>query len=729
MAIDIGPRIGIDGEAQFRKELETINQKCKTLASEMKAVTTQFSGNEKSQEALTAKARVLSQQIVTQTSKIAELKQGLIQATAKFGDADARTLKWKQAVNEATAQLNTMKSDLGKSDRAVDELNDTMEEGSEQALSFGDVLKANLASDAIVAGVKKVAGVIKDLFMDAFDYNKGMENAKTDFKVMLGDAEKAEQLVSSLKGISSKTPFELTDLTSATKTLLAFNVTAEDSTGVLTQLGDISLGNANKLETLSRAYGKMNSSGKVTLESINMMIDAGFNPLNNVSESTGETMEALYDRISKGTMSFDEIKGAIADATSEGGQFYKGMEEASKTTDGLISTLKDNINEKLGAAFQGLTDKIRDEVLPKAIEFVNSLDTQKISDAITGLIDKIQQFIPVIVGATTAIVSYKAAMAISGLMEKLKSATQAQTAAQALLNAVTSANPFVLLASLVAAVITALVTLYLTNDEFREKVNAAWTAIKETIGNCVSAVVEFFTVTIPGAFNAVIDFVKTNWQGLLLLLVNPFVGAFKLLYDNCEGFRNTVNNLVEKVKSAFENMRVAIASLASRIGTAIMDGIGKAVDWIKSLPQQAITWGKDLINGFIDGIKSMISKVTDTARNVAKAVADFLHFSVPEKGPLADADEYGPDFMRLFADGIKKNIGLVADASRRAASQMVLPPKYAAAGAGIAQSTFNAGGITLMIDAPNVQNVNQLADVVMEKLSTEIGKRGGVWRG
>lgn len=728
MGIDIGPRIGIEGEAQFRKELETINQKCKTLASEMKTVTTQFSGNEKSQEALTAKTRVLSQQIVTQTSKIAELKQGLIQATAKFGDADTRTLKWKQAVNEATAQLNTMKSDLGKSDRAVDELNDTMEKGSEQAISFGDMLKANLASGAIVAGVKKVAGAIKGMFMDAFDYNKGMENAKTDFKVMLGDAEKADQLVNNLKNISSKTPFELTDLTSATKTLLAFNVTAEDSTDVLTQLGDISLGNSNKLETLSRAYGKMNSSGKVTLESINMMIDAGFNPLNNISETTGETMEVLYDRISKGAMSFDEIKGAIADATSEGGQFYKGMEEASKTTDGMISTLKDNVNEKLGAAFQGLTDKIRDDVLPMAIKFVNSLDTEKISDAIMKVIDKIQQFIPVIVGATTAIVTYKAAMAISGLMEKLKKATETQTTAQALLNAVTSANPFVLLASLIAAVVAALITLYLTNEDFREKVNAAWGMIKETIGNCASAIVEFFTVTIPEAFNKVIDFVKTNWQGLLLLLVNPFAGAFKLLYDNCESFRNTVNNLVEKVKTAFENMRTAITTTANRIGTAIMDGIGKAVDWIKSLPQQAVTWGKDMISGFIDGIKSMINKVVDTARNVAKAVADFLHFSVPEKGPLADADEYGPDFMRLFADGIKKNIGLVADASRKAAAGMSFTPAYSMAVPGTSQHTFNAGGIVLSVNAPHVQNVNQLADIVIEKLSTEIGKRGGVWQ-
>ena len=111
----------------------------------------------------------------------------------------------------------------------------------------------------------------------------------------MGDAAAAAAKVEELKELGAKTPFELGDLADATQTLLAFNVSAEESTEILTMLGDISLGNVEKLESLTRAYGKMNASQKVTLEDINMMIDAGFNPLLVVAEQTGETMEELYD--------------------------------------------------------------------------------------------------------------------------------------------------------------------------------------------------------------------------------------------------------------------------------------------------------------------------------------------------------------------------------------------------------------------------------------------------
>ena len=336
------------------------------------------------------------------------------------------------------------------------------------------------------------------------EYNAQIESYTTDFEVMMGDAEAAARKVEELKEMGAKTPFELGDLASATKTLLAFNVSADDSTGVLQQLGDISLGNVQKLESLTRAYGKMNASQKVTLEDINMMIDAGFNPLLIVAENTGETMEEVYDRISKGGVSFEEISGAINQATSEGGQFYQGMEKASQTTQGLISTLKDAAQSKIGELFSDISEKIK-ELLPNVISFVENIDTEEIVTGVENLMQTFENLLPVITGVTAATVAYKAATSIAGIIDALRKATEGQTIAQALLNAVMNANPFVLIATLIAGLVAAIVTLWNTNEGFRNAVISAWEAIKSAAETIFTAVANFFTETIPNAFNSVLS--------------------------------------------------------------------------------------------------------------------------------------------------------------------------------------------------------------------------------
>ena len=252
-----------------------------------------------------------------------------------------------------------------------------------------------------VAAVGAASTAIVALGKIGLDYNKQIETYTTNFEVMMGNAEAAARKVDELKEMGASTPFELADLANATQTLLAFNVSADESTGVLSKLGDISLGNVQKLESLTRAYGKMNASQKVTLEDINMMIDAGFNPLLIVAENTGETMEEVYARISDGAVSFEEIQEAIAQATSAGGQFYQGMEKASQTTEGLISTLKDNATALVGEVFMPISEGIAQEVLPNAIDAINKLSDAFREDGIDGMISAAGEVIANTIGTFT----------------------------------------------------------------------------------------------------------------------------------------------------------------------------------------------------------------------------------------------------------------------------------------------------------------------------------------
>lgn len=289
---------------------------------------------------------------------------------------------------------------------------------AEKSTSKWTVAAGQMIADFAKQASSKLAEVVKS----GVDYNATMESYLTNFKVMLGSEEAAATKLSEIRKMAASTPFTLNDLTGGTQTLLQFGIAADDTTGVLQRLGDISLGNAEKLQTLVRAYGKMSSAQKVTLENVNMMIDAGFNPLNQICDATGESMSDLYKRISDGKVSFSELEAAVEAATSQGGQFYNGMLEASQTFNGRMSTLTDNTKALLGAlsdsfysSLSGLLPIANDAVLSLTDAFTEGgipamMDTAAdlLNGFTDGLISKIPDAISAVSDLLTDLLNYLA---------------------------------------------------------------------------------------------------------------------------------------------------------------------------------------------------------------------------------------------------------------------------------------------------------------------------------
>lgn len=263
----------------------------------------------------------------------------------------------------ATLTLDSGGFEKGLSDaqKRVKAFSENIKAGVQTAMKIG---AAVAAAGAAVGGYVLKTGI---------GYNQQMDDYTANMQTLLGGVDKAEAKIKELSDMAAKTPFELPTLADATQTLLSFGVKAEDSTGILKSLGDISLGNASKLETLTRSYGKMSSTGKVTQENIQSMIEAGFNPLNLIAERNHMTMEKLNEAISDGKVPFDELTWAIQKATSEGGQYFNGMETASKTLTGRLSTLKQNWSAFLALLTKPAYETLRDTVLPSAIDMVNKL--------------------------------------------------------------------------------------------------------------------------------------------------------------------------------------------------------------------------------------------------------------------------------------------------------------------------------------------------------------------
>ena len=504
---------------------------------------------------------------------------------------------------------------------------------AEKSTSKWTVAAGQMIADFAKQASSKLAEVVKS----GVDYNATMESYLTNFKVMLGSEEAAATKLSEIRKMAASTPFSLDDLTSGTQTLLQFGIAADDTTGVLQRLGDISLGNAEKLQTLTRAYGKMSSAQKVTLENVNMMIDAGFNPLNQICDATGESMSDLYKRISDGKVSFSELEAAVEAATSQGGQFYNGMLEASQTFSGRMSTLKDNVSALTGELTSGLFAALGELVVKLNEVVVSFLDSD---EKMAQLKETIGIATAVVAAAGTAFLTYKGYVAAATAIEVIHTAaTTAMTAAhkaaeagatglavaQAGLNAVLKANPIGLVVSLLAALAAGLVTAYKTSETFRNAVNSAFASVKKIAQNAIGTVVDWINELVA----------KIRGAAAALANLKNGVGAAQDAYNAAyNGYMDNYNRSkldkaaqergklhAERVKQAQEEAAAAKASAetisqsAGKAASAVSTSGKKASASAQTATATVVKSLSDTTTTVKDGITRTVETVNETLSN------------------------------------------------------------------------------------------------------------------
>lgn len=605
--------------------------------------------------------------------------------STKAQDANAKSL------SQLAVQMNNAKADVIKTTKEIDNLGKESDGSAKQvddlSKKMGDagvvtkglndgftVLKgtmANLASQAI----SKVVDGFKELVGGAVDYQKSMEYYTTSFTVMTGSADKASETVKKLADIGATTPFDMPQLADATSLLMNFGFSADDAVDSMMMLGDISQGNADKLNTIARAYGKMNSAQKVSLESINMMIDAGFNPLQEISEKTGESMQSLYDRVSKGKMSVDEITESMKRSTAEGGKYFQSMDAQSQTLDGRLSTLSDTINSKLGEALQPILQKAADEWIPNVTNAIDSMDMGSVVSTIDNIIEGIKDMfgyvmdngdtiISLVAGIGTAMLTWNVASMINGVVTAVKAyqmANEGATVAQALLNGVMNANPIMLVATLLAGLVATIITLWNTNEGFRNTVISVWNAFKDTVGNVITSVGGFignlisWFQALPGNIGAFLSNVISNVQNWASNMVSRASEAGSNFVGRVVSFISGLPSAVWNcLSSALNNARNFAGQLAQAGANAASGLVNNIVGKIRSLPSQLYNWGVDMVKGIADGIRNAIHHVTSAVSAVADKIKSFLHFSRPDEGPLAEYETWMPDMVAGLSDSLRK---------------------------------------------------------------------------
>ena len=547
---------------------------------------------------------------------------------------------FEREIESTRQQLTRLEAAASGTDDAVADVGDAAEEAGEKAEKASGgwtVLKgvmADLASSAIKAAVSTVVDGAKKMVSAGLEYNQAMEGYVTNFTTMLGgSSEAANGMVGSLQKLASATPLAMSDLAGGAQTLLAFGVASDNVSGTLQRLGDISLGNADKMQSLARAYGKATAQGKLTGETVQMMIDAGWNPLIDICDQTGESMEEVQKRMAAGSISAEELTQAVNHATDAGGKFAGGMEAASKTVAGLTSTLQDNVNAMLGELMQPVSDAMLSTLLPTAIDAVDQLTTAFEDEGIDGF-------------------SRVAGSLIASLSAQLVSyAPQAIPAALSFIGALVT-GLLLALPDLTGTAIELVGALLLgIADQLPGIITAAMSALLGIVGKITSP--ESITLLIQAAMQ------------LMLALARGLIAAIPQLIDAVPGI---ITNLVE----SFYAMLPEIIGVGIEIVIALASGlVSNAGHIIAAVPRLVETivrgflaavksyWdiGKSIVDGIRQGITEQWQRLKSDVSNLFTGLVSWIKNLLGIHSPSRVFADIGQNMAAGIGDGWASTIG------------------------------------------------------------------------
>ena len=684
MAVNIGPKIGVDGEAEYRRQINQIIQQSKTLESQMKLVASQFTSATTAEEKNAKTAAVLTKQIDTQRERVKLLAEQTGKAAAKYGEADSHTQKWQQALNEAQASLNKMQNELRDTASELQDMDSEMDGGAKKALSFGDVLKANLASDVIITGVKAMASAIKEVGAALLDLGK---------QSIQGFAEQ-EQLIGGVDTLFKESSAQVQQYANnAYKTAgMSANQYMETvtsfSASLLQSLGGDTKAAAEKADQaitdMSDNINKMGSDAQSVQNAYQGFAKANYTMLDNLKLGYGGTKEEMQrlltdaekiSGIKYDISSYADIVDAIHVVQTEMGITGTTAKEAATTIDGSANSMKSawsnlitgmsNENLDLDKLVQNVIDSVNtfaDNLIPRLQimlpRFVQGL-TQLISNMIPYVAPALELLLPPLIEGIGGLVS--------GIVPALPAAVEAISAVMPML----VEQLTILLPQIISAGV-------------------------EIIAALASGIGENLPTLIP----AVVDAIITITEGLIDHIDLLIIAAGQLIAGLAQGLIEAIPRLIGRLPE---------------IISAIVNGLLKGLAAIGMVGQQ-------LVEGLWNGIKNagqwLYDKLSGWVSNILGWIKGFLGIHSPSK---VFADEIGKFIPPGITLGVEQAMPrAMRDMGEELSALATLPLPSGG-------STTNMGGVVINVYGAEGQDVNALADVVMYRLQSAVERKEAVF--
>lgn len=653
MAYDIGPKIGIDGEAEFRKSINNITQNVKTLGTEMASVTSAYDKNDKSTANLTAQNEVLNKQITAQKEKLEKLTDGLAECTKKYGENDNKTLKWQAAVNTATAELNKMERQLTENNQALEQQGGTMDKLKEKLKSFGSgvgsvVSAAAKGIAAFAASAAAAAGAVGKMVADAAYAADDINTLAKQTGLSTEEIQKfqfaTEQIDVPLDTLTGSLAKMTKNMATASKgsgdayeAFKALGVEITNQDGTLRDRNEVfneaikALGEMSN-ETQRDAYA-MQIFGK-SAQDLNPLILGGVDALQELGDQAEEAGLILsQDSLDKLNLVSDAIDTFKATASGAGNLFSVGFAEPIAKG---INTVTGYMTRLTSAFSAGGMEGLAEEV----------------GGVMTDLVGTLTSYLPQIVEFGTNIV----VNLVSGVASMLPDiATAAIDIVTMLVDTISEQLP-----TLIPVAIDAVLQLAETLTD------------PDSLGNMVDSAIELITSLAEGLVDAIPKLIEKAPEIISNLVTALSTNAPKLLSAAVEIIAKLASGLITNIP----NLIKAIPQIVS----SIVKGFGTYMSQIKDI-------GKNIVNGIWEGIKGMATwlqnKVSGFFSGIVDGAKSLLGISSPSKvfagigGYMAEG--LGVGFGKEIPD-IQRRIDRSMNELVNSASGYTIPGQTAGAG-------------------------------------------------
>ena len=733
MATNIGPKIGVDGEAEYRAQMTRLISKTKALKAEEEALKTAVGDEATEQDNARKAAQKHAEQIELQKQKVELLESQLQKCITATGSSSTETDKYREALAKAKTELNRLENQTDEGTEALDEFSGAEDDAGEGALSLGDMISANLISEAIIGGLKMLANLAKEAAeallgaaRDAAEYADEVLTMST-VTGLSTDQIQEMQYMAELVDVSVDTMTG--SMTKLTRTMVAARKGGEDATKAFQQLGvrttnaDGSLRNANDVFfDVIDALGQMEDGterdalameifGK-SAKDLNPLIAAGRDSIEAFKKEAHDMGYVLDEE------TLDKL-GALDDSfvrldnlrTTLRNKMGAAMAPAMERVINKLIEFADRVDwDKIGAGLGRLLETGAD----KLIELLDGLDFDKLASGAVTLLDGLVSGLTWILEHADEIVSLVSK--IGGMLLLGKGAGMVNDAAGMFKNffsgwgskaaggasgaggaGVSAASVGMGAAITLPASILAALGMGILDRRKAVKGAQAEAALGEGM------TVEEYEANVA------------RWKAALEEANKAAAEADANQFDDTEGKLAGALNAQAAAQAGLKVAEAELAAAQAAAGTAA-DGVETTLGGMSA---EAQAWGADMMTSFASGLSAGYNgSVLPTALSIAAGLAGLFAHSEPKVGPLSNDSTWMPDMMESFASGIRDNRGLVLDEMNALASDMA---GSMSVGGG---TTMNYGGVTVVFQVQDGQDGRALFEQFSDWLAQSVYREG-----
>ena len=741
MATSIGPKIGVDGEAEYRAQMTRLISQTKALKAEEEALKTAVGDEATEQDNARKAAQKHAEQIELQKQKVELLESQLQKCITATGSSSTETDRYREALAKAKTELNRLENQTDEGTEALDDFSGAEEDAGDGALTLGDMISANLISEAIIGGLKMLANLAKEAAealmgaaRDAAEYADEVMTMST-VTGLSTDQIQEFQYMAELVDVSLDTMTG--SMTKLTRTMVAARKGGESATQAFQQLGirttnaDGSLRNANDVffEAID-ALGQMEDGterdalamelfGKSAKE-LNPLIAAGKDSIEAFREEAHAMGYVLDDETLGRLGNLDDSFVRLGNLrTMLSNKVGAAMAPALERVINKLIEFADHVDwDKIGAGLGRLLETGAD----KLIELLDGLDFDKLASGAVTLLDGLVSGLTWILehaDEIVALVSQIGGMLLIGkgvgaaksgwgmLSSLFSGGAKAGGAAAGATGASGAAGAGVSAASVGMGAALSLPAMLLaafgkgTYDYFHTRSTVLAGA---TLGEGAS-----------------IEELQANLAKQQQLLADA--QAYYKQVEDAELWASLAGIPTEgklsEATAQLDAQQAAVKAAQQQLDEALANADASAESTLGALPGDAQAWGADMMASMADGVAAGAnSSLIPTITSVAAAIAALLHHSEPDVGPLANDAEWMPDMMESFAAGIRDNRGLVLDEMNMLASDM------AGSMHGGGGTTMNYGGVTVIFEVQDGQDGRALFEQFSDWLAQSVYREG-----